>query len=220
MACLQGRLRSLRPAQQPPRPYRPHHNHQAQLREADSQTSAKQKCRDFKRTDWRHGKASHMFRAESAPRTRDHRGRCRKLALQPPGHLVWRLARVSHCRLHRRLHFNRDRPGVQRRSSPNIKARRAQACCIRSQAPESSGVSRWYPRRLVEGFSFPSYRLTSGVCLTMRRLVKSISAPTGATFASTKTSCRLAQLMQRVEGHMSGNEHAVLEELDRNSSGH
>src|SRR4051794_25256244 len=38
MACLQSRLPSSRPGQQHPRPCRPHHNHQAQLREADSQT--------------------------------------------------------------------------------------------------------------------------------------------------------------------------------------
>ena len=45
-----------------------------------------------------------------------------------PRYHVWRLARLSDCRLHRSLHPNRDRPRVQRRSSAaNMKARCAPA---------------------------------------------------------------------------------------------
>ena len=50
------------------------------------------------------------------------------LAVRPARYLARRLARLSHCGLHRSLHPNRDRPSVQRRSSAaNMNARRTQA---------------------------------------------------------------------------------------------
>ena len=71
-------------------------------------------------------------------------------------------------------------------------------------------------------FSYYDISVGHAACLTTKRagrksnLVALIVLRKGIRLKQNT----LAQLMHRVEGHMSGNEHAVLEELDRNSSGH